>query len=102
MAGVLEDLAACADGRGRRSSRRGEDGREERHHPVAEVLVDEPTVVVDGFGGDEVEALEQAMELGRSEGFGEAGRAADIGEQERRLDLRAAQPPVQASGADAA
>ena len=67
-----------------------EAGDEERHDLVADELVDEAVPGVHDGGSRPVEARDQPRELLRRHPLGETGRTADVREQQRELDLRAA------------
>ena len=57
--------------------------------PSADELVDDALVVVDDAGGRAVEARHQAGELLGLHALGDAGRAADVREHDREVDLGA-------------
>ena len=70
--------------------RSGEARDEQPDGLVADELVDHAVVVDDRLGGQPVERAQERGELGRPQPLAEAGRAADVREQQRDLDLGAA------------
>jgi hypothetical protein len=62
-------------------------GNEDAHDLVADELVDDPVMRHQDPGGDLVEPLELATELGRADRFGHRRRPTDIGEEEACVEL---------------
>jgi hypothetical protein len=58
---------------------------EERHDPVARVLVDRPLEAVHAVGQDLEEAIEDAMPLLGVDALSQLHRALDVGEEHRHL-----------------
>ena len=68
----------------------GEQRKEERHHLVADELVDATVMVEDDLGGDGIETVEDRVELRRRKPLSKGRGSTDVGEQHGELDLGAA------------
>ena len=65
-------------------------GAEQGKEPVAEELVDDPTVLLDDAVGEREELIEEGQHLARVERLGEGGEVAHIAEQDGQVALLAA------------